>query len=176
MTLNLCPICETGELDTQTERIQVTHLHQKGSIYSQYSICNCCGSEQATTIDARNNKRAMNSFKKEAQFLLKGREIRVQREQWRLTQADCAKVFGGGKVAFSKYESDDVIQSEAMDKLFRLAMEVPAAFKALLNKANIKTQLEPVYKTTATVKKPEIEHDCTLIRSKKFEQKTELYA
>ncbi|MBW6086689.1 hypothetical protein KZ779_20740 [Escherichia coli] len=40
-------------------------------------------------------------------------------------------IWWGGPKAFSKYESDDVIQSEAMDKLMRLAAEVPDAFKRL---------------------------------------------
>lgn len=34
-------------------------------------------------------------------------------------------MFSGGLVAFSKYESDDVVQSGAIDKLLRLAAAQP---------------------------------------------------
>ena len=40
-------------------------------------------------------------------------------------------------MAFSKYESDDVAQSEAMDKLLRLAETVPAAFEHLAEQAGL---------------------------------------
>lgn len=37
-----------------------------------------------------------------------------------MTQGLAAELFGGGKVAFSRYESDDITQSTAMDSLLRL--------------------------------------------------------
>ncbi|HFV4041962.1 TPA: type II toxin-antitoxin system MqsA family antitoxin, partial [Escherichia coli] len=56
---------------------------------------------------------------------------KIRTEVWMITQQKASSIFGGGPKAFSKYESDDVIQSEAMDKLMRLAAEVPDAFKRL---------------------------------------------
>ncbi len=47
------------------------------------------------------------------------------RHQLELTQKAANEVFGGGPVAFSKYEADDVIQSESMDKLLRLISAHP---------------------------------------------------
>jgi HTH-type transcriptional regulator/antitoxin MqsA len=40
-------------------------------------------------------------------------------------------LFGGDPVAFSKYEADDVTQSDAMDKLLRVVSFVPAVFAYL---------------------------------------------
>ncbi|QJC54805.1 Antitoxin MqsA [Polaromonas vacuolata] len=37
-----------------------------------------------------------------------------------MTQGQAARLFGGGPVAFTKYENDDVAQAESMDNLLRL--------------------------------------------------------
>lgn len=66
MKQRMCPICETGQLDTQTEWIDVEHLGQQGRVESHYSECDTCGSEQAGATEARFNKRAMVAFKKRA--------------------------------------------------------------------------------------------------------------
>lgn len=63
--------------------------------------------------------------------LLTGAQIRTLRESLGLTQAQAARIFGGGPVAFSKYEHDDVTQSDAMDKLLRVANAVPEALAHL---------------------------------------------
>ena len=137
MTDQVCPICEEGRLQRQHDRVAVEHMGHKGVITNQYSICDTCGSEQADVIDVRENKRAMIAFKKQAQGLLTGQQVREMRKNWGLNQADAAKVFGGGPVAFSKYESDDVVQSEAMDRLLRLARDLPDALDKLLRDAGV---------------------------------------
>ncbi len=137
MTDQLCPVCEEGHLQHQHEMVAVEHIGHKGVISNQYSICDTCGSEQADAADVRANKRAMIAFKKQAQGLLTGLQVREMRKNWGLNQADAAKVFGGGPVAFSKYESDDVVQSEAMDRLLRLARDLPDALNKLLKDAGV---------------------------------------
>lgn len=54
-----------------------------------------------------------------------------------LIQVDTTSLFGGGPVAFSKYEADDVTQSDAMDKLLRVVSFVPAAFAYLTEQSAI---------------------------------------
>ena len=68
----------------------------------------------------RFNARAMRAATKRLRKLLTGLEVRAIRERLGLTQAKAAELFGGGPVAFSKYESDDVAQSDAMNLLLRL--------------------------------------------------------
>ena len=151
MTNQLCPICESGHLDSHHELINVEHMGKEGSISSKYSVCNSCGSEQVCSADARFNKRAMIAFKKEVQGLVSGENVRDMRKRWGLNQAEAAKVFGGGPVAFSKYEADDVMQSDAMDKLLRLANEVPAAFGKLMADAGVTCKVPENWTTVAVV-------------------------
>lgn len=54
------------------------------------------------------------------QGLLTGQEIQRIRNYFGLTQREAATLFGGGFNAFNKYESGEVLQSAAMDRLLRL--------------------------------------------------------
>ena len=48
-----------------------------------------------------------------------------------ITQEQAALLFGGGIHGFSKYERGEVIQSTSMDRLLRIALELPDAFSML---------------------------------------------
>jgi HTH-type transcriptional regulator/antitoxin MqsA len=128
---DICPICGEGHLERCTGKNTVEYKGQSTELDMQYSVCDACSSEQADAAQLRTNKRAMTGFKKHVDGLLIGAEVRALRECFGINQAEAARIFGGGPVAFSKYESDDVAQSGAMDKLLRLAAAVPAAFAHL---------------------------------------------
>lgn len=138
---DLCRICGEGHLTVHVEKNPVEYKGVSEALDSFYSICDGCGSEQADAEQTRVNKRLMIAFKKRVDGLLVGAEVRTLREKLGLSQAEAAQVFGGGPVAFSKYESDDVAQSEAMDKLLRLAAELPAAFGLLCRRAGLERVL-----------------------------------
>jgi HTH-type transcriptional regulator/antitoxin MqsA len=103
----------------------------------QHSLCDHCGSEFATAPQTRANKRAMIAFRKRVDGLLTGAEVRALRERFGISQTQAARIFGGGPVAFSKYENDDVMQSDAMDKLLRLVEAVDGAFAYLARRAGV---------------------------------------
>ena len=126
-----CPICEEGYLDSRIDLDRVEYQGHHADLELHYSFCKTCGSEQANMDQLRFNKRSMVEFRKKVDGLLTGSQVRSIRKNLGLSQAEAARVFGGGPVAFSKYENDDVTQSEAMDKLLRLANEVPSACKLL---------------------------------------------
>ncbi|SEJ06539.1 HTH-type transcriptional regulator / antitoxin MqsA [Azotobacter beijerinckii] len=133
----ICPICGEGHLHAQVGEQVVDYRGQSSQIAFHYAECDACGSEQAGAAQLRDNKRAMTAFKKQVDGLLSGTEIRALREELGITQADAARVFGGGPVAFAKYEANDVAQSEAMDKLLRLALEVLDARRWLFERAGL---------------------------------------
>lgn len=132
---DICPICEEGNLKHIVEQNIAEYKGIEAPVALHYSECDACGSEQANAVDVRNNKRAMQAFRKTVDGLLTGAEIRAARDYLNITQQQAANIFGGGKVAFSKYESDDVNQSEAMDRLIRVAQAIPTAFKWLAKNA-----------------------------------------
>lgn len=128
-----CPICGEGSLHAKVGENSAEYKGQITILALHYSVCDECGSEQADAGQLRSNKRAMIAFKKSVDGLLSGAEVRSIREGLGISQSEAARIFGGGPVAFSKYETDDVAQSEAMDKLLRLVCEVPQALGYLRN-------------------------------------------
>lgn len=133
----LCPLCEEGNLHEEQEEIQINYKKVLINVQTKHSVCDCCEVEQLTTEQARQNKRASIAAKKHAEGLLTGKEVQALRKKLRLDQKQAALVFGGGPKAFSKYENDDVMQSEAMDKLMRIALERPDTLEILKNNAEI---------------------------------------
>jgi HTH-type transcriptional regulator/antitoxin MqsA len=127
----VCSICEEGTLFACVGANQIEYKGQSAALDLHYSECDCCGSEQSSSEQLRDNKRLVIAFKKKVDGLLVGSEVKEIRLSLGLTQAGAAKVFGGGPVAFAKYEADDVAQSEAMDKLIRVTHAIPAAYAYL---------------------------------------------
>lgn len=132
-----CPICGEGQLHPQYTVQTIEYKGKTGHIPVSLSVCDVCEVEQADVSALRTNKRAVLAFKKQVEGLLTGAEVRSLRERLGLNQTQAAQVFGGGPVAFSKYENDDVMQSEAMDKLLRLAGEIPLVKAYLFQQAGI---------------------------------------
>jgi HTH-type transcriptional regulator/antitoxin MqsA len=137
---NLCPLCGEGQLTDSKCLNSVEYKGTTADINNYFSVCNACGSEQANAKQLRNNKRAMIGFKKQVDGLLTGIEVRLIREQLKITQAQASMIFGGGPVAFAKYEADDVTQSEAMDKLLRLAKDSLDAFSIMADRVGVAIQ------------------------------------
>lgn len=127
----LCPLCGEGHVTAQVEHIENHYKGQTALLPQHFKQCDHCGSDFAGAPETRLTKRALMAWRKQVDGLLTGAEITALRKQYGLTQTQAAQLFGGGPVAFSKYENDDVAQSEAMDTLLRLVRRSPEAFRAL---------------------------------------------
>ncbi len=130
-TQELCPLCGEGHVTAQVEQVENEYKGKSALLPQHFKQCDHCGSDFAGAAEAKLNKRALMAWRKEVDGLLTGAEIVALRNQYNLTQAQAAQLFGGGPVAFSKYENDDVAQSDAMDTLLRLVRRSPEAFRAL---------------------------------------------
>lgn len=158
MDKELCPICGEGHVTGHVDQVEREYKGQKAMVPLHYQVCDTCTSESAGAAESRLNKRAVLAFRKSVDGLLTGVEIVALRKQYRLTQDQAAKLFGGGPVAFSKYENDDVAHSEAMDKLLRLVLKSETAFWALVDQEGMTMALAPkrmqtkprVYRTQST--------------------------
>ncbi len=165
LTQDICPICGDGHLTESTSKNSVEYKDRSTELDMLYSVCDVCGSEQAAAIQLRANKRAMMAFKKQVDGLLTGVEVRALRERLGVNQAQAAKIFGGGPVAFSKYESDDVAQSEAMDKLLQVTLEFPQVFTFLAQKAEVRFPKDHTWQTLAAERTPTVRPSLHVISS-----------
>lgn len=168
----LCPLCEEGHTTLHYAQTEVEYAGQKGVIETQLRRCDVCESKLVGDAEGRANKRAMIAFRKTVDGLLAGEEIRAIREKYRLTQTQAAQLFGGGPVAFSKYENDDVAHSEAMDSLLRLVKQSEDAFWELVTLKGM-TQALPL-RPRVTVTPPVIRFVLTIRTELQDEAQSEL--
>jgi HTH-type transcriptional regulator / antitoxin MqsA len=137
----VCPICGEGKTALRVDQVETTYKEQVGRVAFRLLECESCGSDFAGPAEALANKRAVVAFRKKVDGLLSGQEIRALRERMDISQKQAAQLFGGGPVAFSKYENDDVAQAESMDKLLRVASEQPSALAALQKLAGVHAEV-----------------------------------
>ena len=142
-TKELCPICGEGHVTTHVEMVESEYKGQTKLLPSHYRLCDACHSDFAGAPEGKLNKRGIMAFRKSVDGLLTGAEICALRDKYKLTQTQAAMLFGGGPVAFSKYENDDVSQSEAMDSLLRLVRRSEAAFWELVDEKGMSAELAP---------------------------------
>lgn len=161
----VCDLCEEGTLEEKQGVNTVTYKSVTRVLRTDYCECDTCGVEMALPYHTRDNKRRMVEFKKEVDGLLTGKEVRSIRVHLGLKQTEAAQIFGGGSVAFSKYEADDVTQSEAMDKLLRVAAELPPAFELLKRKAGVEIDPSVIHQPLWSVvqQAASISHDNELL-------------
>lgn len=124
-----CPRCGSDDVNVVTYsdtvdfrglELDVSGLHERK--------CADCGHIWKTDDDQRHNMAVVKEEYARQRDLIRARngmlsstEILAIREQLKLTQKEASDLFGGGPNAFNKYESGEVLQSQAMDKLLRIA-------------------------------------------------------
>ena len=101
------------------------------------SRCSNCAEELVLPEQARANERVFADTKRTEEGLLTSAEIVAWRANLQLTQAQAAKLLGGGVNAFSKYERGEVIQSRSMDLLMRVVLESEEARTILAKRAGV---------------------------------------
>jgi len=129
--------CGSSNLDEHIESDDFIRNGQSFSVDVAHSVCRQCGYEVIFAEQIKRNDCVLRDAWRKIDGLLMANEIVALRNKLGLTQQDAAKVFGGGVNAFSKYERSEVIQSVAMDKLMRSALDVPDMFLWLKKQAGL---------------------------------------
>ena len=130
----VCEVCGMGTARHETTNEPLEYRGQTKEFALHGHVCDVCHTEYATAEDMRLNKRIKVAFEKEVDGLLSGREVRAIRERLGVTQAQAGMLFGGGPVAFCKYENDEVAQSAPMDNVLRIVNAVPEAWNFLVSR------------------------------------------
>lgn len=135
MSNHTCVMCDEGLLIRKTVIDNVDFKDQVLKVPNIHLECNLCGCIELDDEYARVNNRALNIEKKKALGLFLGSEIKEIRENLGISQAEASSLFGGGKVAFSKYENDDVIQSKSMNTLIGATNKIPELLPYLVSQS-----------------------------------------
>jgi HTH-type transcriptional regulator/antitoxin MqsA len=150
----VCPICGEGNVTDHMDQVEAEYNGHKGNVPLYYQLCDACKSDSAGAVQMRANKRGMIAFRKQVDRLLSGAEILALRKRYALNQQQAARLFGGGPVAFSKYENDDVAHSEAMDKLLRLVLRSESVFWELVEQEGMTAELRHAMANTDLAQEP----------------------
>jgi len=150
-----CPACGSDRLSLMSTPESVefkgAHVHVARILSTTCESCeySFATNEQhdANVAAARTAHVEQRAAVKIAKGLLTGAELRAAREGLGLNQKEAAELFGGGPVAFSKYENEDVTQSVAMDRLVRMVGHMGAFGVATLREAS---SAKPMVATAAT--------------------------
>jgi len=126
-----CPMCEEGQLFPQVSLETVTYQGHTVTVNYDSTTCSLCGSNIVTPSQAKvNQARVLDEYRKRS-GLLTGQELQQIREQFHLTIAQAASLFGSEMKAFGQYEQGEALQSVTLDKLLRLVSQMPLAFEQL---------------------------------------------
>ena len=132
-----CKICNSNSVIELSDNDCVSYKNNELSVVIDYSECRECGREFISKKQILNNELVIREAKKKHDGLLLKDDIVKARKDLNITQEEAAKIFGGGRNAFSKYERGEVSQSVAMDKLIRICLENRTIFNQLSKDSGI---------------------------------------
>lgn len=147
-----CPVCGDGSLHADSAESSLLAKGRQVGITRVFHWCGACGVEVTLDQDARTNARGAMVAYRRASGRMTGDEIKELRVNiLKISQVDASKIFGGGVVAFSKYENNDVPPSDAMDNLLwlvsrhsDLVFELAERAGVLLQNPNVRTKILPI--------------------------------
>lgn len=117
--LNSCPICG-GTLLRDTRSVTTSYKGHSHTYEQPGQYCNSCGEAFLHAEDLKSTLAIRKDFNRSVDSLLTSKKIREVRAQLGLSQRRAGEIFGGGPMAFSKYERGIASQSRSTDILLRL--------------------------------------------------------
>jgi len=130
-----CPTCEIGNLVEGVRDVPYTYKGKKTvlkAVKGKYCDNRKCREVVMDRDESARTSREMLEFNKKVNAELTPIGLLSQvREQFKLTQQQAAKVFGGGPNAFSRYESGKTKPPVALVKLFQVLSKHPGLFEEI---------------------------------------------
>lgn len=139
--ITTCPACGRGSLRPATEARIFTPNGQRVEVELLTSCCDACGADAIRPAQHRENLERLRARKVHYGNLLMGEDVLALRKRYGLTQQQASKIFGKGKIAFSRYESETTYPDQSTTLLLKLAIERPDSLKWLADQAGVDVPL-----------------------------------
>ena len=136
-----CPACRKGQLHATTRTRVFAPQGKRVEVLLRTSVCDVCQAEITRPSQHQHNLQALSERKAQYGDVLLGEEIVALRKRYGLTQQQASKIFGKGKIAFSRYENETTYPDDSTRLLLMLAIESPAVLKQLADKAHVSIPL-----------------------------------
>ncbi len=130
----VCPICRVGHLSHRTKRVVIDLAEYERVMEQPGFWCNHCEEGIINGDDLMATDAQMQEFRayvREQHAKNLGYDLMMIRRRLKLTQLEAAKLAGGGKNAFSRYERGQAKPVAAVVNLFRLLDKHPDLIKEL---------------------------------------------
>lgn len=127
-----CPICDSANVRTEEFCRRMVHRGKQFEVTGLVATrCSNCGSSFFAHGQSEHNQKRVQQAKSEQVLGVTPEWICSLRTRLKITQGEAGKLFGGGKIAFCRYESGTVAPSQSLVRLLLLADRLPGAFEEL---------------------------------------------
>lgn len=133
----LCPVCCEGHLIKSEQTLPLMIDSKQVYVEQHGHVCDLCGTEISTAEDLKFNARVYRSAELRNLGKMTGNDIKLLRQGLHISHKVAGQLFGGGPVAFCKYENHDITPTDAMDNLLWVASKYPAIIKALAERHGV---------------------------------------
>lgn len=141
--MEMCPSCGNEKLISRSDA-RLFHppgVSEPVLVTMWSSVCSDCGAKVTTSQQRRNNLQALAARKSFYGEWLMGEEIVQLRKKYGITQQQASEIFGKGKVAFSRYETEASFPDLTMSKMMALALRDASVMAQLATMAGVKLPL-----------------------------------
>lgn len=132
MIMKKCPICRDGMLMIKPKKRDKGTKNKPIEIRQLDVRCTSCGDDIRKQINSKKNRHISRDIYAQINGLLTSAEVRKIRKQLKLTQKDAARLCGGGRNAFSRYERGEATPLRSTSNLLRLLSRHPEEIEFLL--------------------------------------------
>jgi HTH-type transcriptional regulator/antitoxin MqsA len=140
-SLPVCPACRKGQLHPITHTQVFRPRGAEVAVELLTSKCDGCGVQTTRASQHDENLRRLAARKPQYGNVLMGEEIMALRKRYGLTQQAAAKIFGKGKIAFSRYENEVTYPDDGTMLMLSMALEKPDSLKWLAERAGVELPL-----------------------------------
>ena len=127
-----CPFCGKKTMTHKTQKMTYSYKEKSIEVDQPGHYCSACNESILHSKDLKSTRQALASFKAHIDHLLAPEEIKAIRKRLKLSQIKAADICGGGKNAFSRYESGELLIPRAASNL----LKVLDKDKSLINEIN----------------------------------------
>jgi len=132
-----CPACQGAELASATYVREFQPHGKTVSVVLLTSRCPACGAEFTSAAQHAENLARLKARKEQYEGLLLGEDILALRRHYGITQQQAARLFGKGKIAFSRYENETTYPDAAATLLLKLAIDKLEVVRSLAEYAGV---------------------------------------
>lgn len=136
-----CPACRQANMQPATRVREFCPHGQMLRVELLTSKCPACSALATSAEQHTENLKRLKARKAQYRGLLLGEEILSLRRHYGMTQQAAAKLFGKGKIAFSRYENETSYPDASTTRLLELAIEKPDVVRWLADKAGVELPL-----------------------------------